>query len=556
MTDVLTAKDLRGAVDRLRAAGQVDAGAEFFLEALRVRLAEAPCEAQLARGAVHLRSEQGYRALIAREWTSDSACSIEASATLFGLLAARDDGLAVDLGTGRAEGLTRDDSLQLPLPAVPHDPAGSVQQMLARETTHIVALPLRSGGALLGMASLELVWPMGIGLALPPGPYREDLETLAVVLAPHLLAMPLRDESAPDEARDPLLPVVGARTRPLLRVLSIFAQQDETLLLTGPTGTGKSRLAEWCHARSRRAAGPMATANLLAVPDTMQMAELFGWQKGAFTGATGDREGLVAAADGGTLFLDEIDKLTMAAQAGLLRLLETRRFTPLGSPREREVDVRFIVATNADLHEQVRAGLFREDLYYRVNVLPVRVDPLSERADEVPDWAEVMLQRRHAAAGGAGVVRFAPDALRELAAHRWPGNLRQLDNVVRRAYALAISDPDGSSESIGADVVRRALSLEAPDARGGVAADDHLRALAKQLVARAIALREQGEGLSLEVLDVLRGAVLRAAVEELGSVRDAYLLFGADALVQTRNHSAAYRRELGLLAELERTLDE
>ena len=178
------------------------------------------------------------------------------------------------------------------------------------------------------------------------------------------------------------------------------------------------------------------------------MAELFGWRRGAFTRALADHEGLIAAAAGGTLFLDEIDKLTLAAQAGMPRLLETRRFSPLGAARERSVDARFIVATNADLRELVERGLFREDLYYRVNVLPVRLEPLSERVDEVAGWANVMLERRHREAKGSGDARFSDDAVRCLCAYRWPGNLRQLDNVVRRAVALGLARDERADGSL------------------------------------------------------------------------------------------------------------
>jgi DNA-binding NtrC family response regulator len=222
------------------------------------------------------------------------------------------------------------------------------------------------------------------------------------------------------------------------------------------------------------------------------------------------------------------------------------------------VDVRFIVATNADLRALVESGAFREDLYYRVNVLPVRLEPLSERMDEVPAWANVMLARRHREAGESGDAAFTSEALAALAGFRWPGNLRQLDNVVRRAYALELVGSHAADGPMRVDVeaVRRSLDLEGTFAPGASipAADELIRSLGSSLVERALELRRSGGTLALDALEVLRGAALRAAVDRLGNVKDAYLLFGADALVESRNHHAAYRRELAVLDALEKNI--
>lgn len=547
-------------VQRLRAARDFDEGSGELLGTLRELLSAGlgPRGALIARGSVHLRSEQrGYRALAVREWTDDPPPRIEPSATIFGLLESRDAGAILDLGTGNGIALRDGAPVKVPVAKVAHDAAESVQEMIAREATHIIALPLSSGGVLSGMVCIELAWPAQLALPIEHEPLFSDLDSIVELTSARVSLLPL-PSSEPPASTDPLFPVLGERTRPLFRVLEVFASQDETLLITGPTGAGKSRLAQWCHARSRRTEGPFETANLLAVPETMQMAELFGWKKGAFTGAVGDRDGLVAKADGGTLFLDEIDKLTLAAQAGLLRLLETRRFTPLGAAREQSADVRFVVATNADLRALVRKGQFREDLYYRINVLPVRLEPLSERMDEVHGWADVLLARRHGESGGSGEARFTEDAVAQLVSYRWPGNLRQLDNVVRRAYALWIAKHgEKSAPLVDGESTRAALALEAAqDAmQGAQPLRLVLRSLAKLLVDHALEARREGIGVELGSLDVVRGAVLREAVDRLGSVKDAYLLFGADALVSTRNHSAAYRRELEKLEDLEARLD-
>ncbi len=556
---------IRSLREGLRGARDVETAAGVLVEALRtvVEDALAPHGAAPLRGMVHFRSERtGYRALVTREWAgADDVAPVAPSATVWSCVLAR-GGVAVDLGTQKGVTLAEGEPLELFAAYVAHAGAASVEQMLAREASHLVALPLRAADEIIGMASIELAWAAGVGLAFPDGPWRRDLEVVADLATPQLALLPVRPRNVRvSEPVDPLLPVLGEHTRPLVDVLRVFVEQDETILVSGPTGAGKSRLAEWCHQRSRRASGPFETANLLAVPESMQMAELFGWKKGAFTGAQGDHEGLVASADRGTLFLDEIDKLSLAAQAGLLRVLETRRFAPLGASRERMVDVRFIVATNADLRQLVKKGAFREDLYYRVNVLPVQLPPLSTRRDEIAGWSRAMLSRRHVDARAPGAATFADDAITLLEAQRWPGNLRQLDNVVRRAYALELATsgtPRGGARGVevGAPSVARALSLESPEtsvepASGSVEA---LRAAAESLVERALAARREHRTLGLEELDVLRAAVLRAAVDRVGSVKDAYLLFGADALVQSRNHTAAYRREVAILEALEARL--
>ena len=565
MTDVTDV--IRSLREGLRRASDVEIAAGVLLDALRtiVESALVTHGAMVLRGIVHLRSEgAGYRALVTREWTEGDVAPvapIAPSATVWSCVLAR-GGVAVDLGTQKGVSLADGAGVELFAAYVAHAGAASVEQMLAREASHLVALPLRAADDIIGMASIELAWPQGVGLPFPEGVWRRDVEVVTDLATPQLALLPMRPRHVrTSEPVDPLLPVIGEQTRSLVDVLRVFVDQDETILVSGPTGAGKSRLAEWCHQRSRRASGPFETANLLAVPESMQMAELFGWKKGAFTGAQGDHEGLVASADRGTLFLDEIDKLSLAAQAGLLRVLETRRFAPLGASRERMVDVRFIVATNADLRQLVKKGAFREDLYYRVNVLPVQLPPLSARKDEIAGWARAMLSRRHADARGSGPATFAQEAVEALEAQRWPGNLRQLDNVVRRAYALELATQVGRGQpprslEVSVGTVQRALSLEAPErsAEPSTGSVEALRAAAESLVERAIEARRDQRTLALEDLDVLRAAVLRAAVDRVGSVKDAYLLFGADGLVQGRNHTAAYRREIALLEALEARL--
>jgi energy-coupling factor transporter ATP-binding protein EcfA2 len=553
---VIGAEEMSDWLGALRMASTFEQGCTVLTSRLRavMEVALGERDATLARALVHLRSEgQGYRALAVDEWSGVSGhAQVAPSATVWRWVERNRRGIAVDLGLSRGAILADDRELAIDAAYVSHEASASAHHLLARETTHLVALPLTaSGGHVAGMVSLELSWAAGIGAPWPRGEHRTQLQLLCDVAAPFLLALPPAPIAGAEH--DPLLPVMGARTRGVVRVLSVFVDQDETLLLCGPTGSGKSRLAEWCHARSKRSAGPFEVANLLAVPEAMQMAELFGWRRGAFTGATEDREGLVAAANGGTLFLDEIDKLSLGAQAGLLRFLETRRYSPLGASREVTAEVRFIVGTNADLPRLVESGAFREDLFYRINVLPIRLEALAERVDEIPGWAQWMLQRRH----GSAPISFTDDALAAFAHQSWPGNLRQLDNVVRRSYAFWLAD-DAKGARIDASFVRRALAAEGTSVAKPSAASvaEAIAATARVIVEKALEVRRRGGTMQLDGVDVLRGAVLRAAQERVGDLKDAYLLFGAESLVRSRNHTKDYRRHLALLEDLERSLDE
>jgi DNA-binding NtrC family response regulator len=209
------------------------------------------------------------------------------------------------------------------------------------------------------------------------------------------------------------------------------ARADVPVLITGPNGAGKEKIAEIIQANSAVRDGPFITLNCGALPSELIEAELFGAEVGAYTGATRAREGKFESADGGTLFLDEIGNLSPTGQMKLLRVLETGRFERLGSNKEHQVSVRVISATNADLHAMIRAGAFREDLYYRLNTIEIRVPPLAQRADDILPLANAFL---------AGGKRLAADARAALRAHSWPGNVRELKNALQRATLLATAD--------------------------------------------------------------------------------------------------------------------
>jgi two-component system response regulator FlrC len=217
-----------------------------------------------------------------------------------------------------------------------------------------------------------------------------------------------------------------------------IAASDASVLLLGETGTGKEGLARYIHLSSTRARGPFTAVNCAALPETMLEAILFGHRKGAFTGAGADGEGLFRAADGGTLLLDEIAEIPLALQAKLLRALQEREILPVGAVRPEAVDLRVIASANRNLAAEVAAGRFRADLYWRLNVMPVSLKPLRERVLDIPAIAASMLIRH--TPPGAPFPFPTPEALALLTAHVWPGNCRELENVIQRAILLRAGD--------------------------------------------------------------------------------------------------------------------
>jgi PAS domain S-box-containing protein len=235
--------------------------------------------------------------------------------------------------------------------------------------------------------------------------------------------------------------IVG-RSEPLLRVLRDVAEvavTDATVLILGETGTGKELIARAIHSASRRRDGRLVKVNCAAIPAQLIESELFGHEKGAFTGATERREGRFTLADRGTILLDEVGELPLDLQSKLLRVLQEGELEPVGSSRTRKVDVRVIAATNRDLERAAAEGAFREDLFYRLNVFPIRLPPLRERGDDVAILADACL-RRLSGKMGKRIEPLSEDAIRRLKAYRWPGNVRELENVIERAI---ITSRDG-----------------------------------------------------------------------------------------------------------------
>jgi len=243
------------------------------------------------------------------------------------------------------------------------------------------------------------------------------------------------------------------RMEDLLRRARLVAQSDASVLIVGASGTGKELLARAIHRASKRAAAPFVAVNCAAIPEALLESELFGHRKGAFTGAIYDHKGLFQSAEGGTVFLDEIGDMPVALQSKLLRALQEREVRPIGSSQAVPVDVRIISATHRNLEERVASGEFREDLYYRLNVVSFPIPPLAERPEDILPLARHFLTTT-AARYGKDVRALAPDALELLVGAPWPGNVRQLANVVEQAVALA------TSPIVPAALVANALKAE------------------------------------------------------------------------------------------------
>jgi DNA-binding NtrC family response regulator len=257
--------------------------------------------------------------------------------------------------------------------------------------------------------------------------------------------------------------IVGADLR-LMKVFDLIeavADSRSTVLITGESGTGKSLIAHAIHTRSPRRDKPFVEVSCGALPDTLLESELFGHVRGAFTHAVADKAGKFAVADGGTIFLDEISSASPQLQVKLLRVLQERRFEPVGSNETKEVDVRVILATNHDLWEEVRTGRFRKDLYYRINVVNVELPLLCERLGDIPLLAEHFLQK-YLSSADKRIDGFSPEAMKLMQRYSWPGNVRELENCVERAVVLC------RQALIGVGDLPPALTrLEAAAAHGG-----------------------------------------------------------------------------------------
>ena len=245
----------------------------------------------------------------------------------------------------------------------------------------------------------------------------------------------------------------------LFHLLEIVAATSSTVLITGETGTGKELAARAIHHNSARRANRFVAINCSAIPETLLEAELFGHARGAFTGAVGTRQGRFEQAHKGTLFLDEVGTMSPALQAKLLRVLQEREFERVGDSHTIKVDVRVIAATHSDLEKMVADGAFREDLYYRLNVIPVKLPPLRDRREDIPLLVQHFAQRL-SADQGRGPATVSQDAMRKLMAYAWPGNVRQLENAVERALAFSQGRGQIDVQDFSPDIQNQPASAE------------------------------------------------------------------------------------------------
>ena len=281
--------------------------------------------------------------------------------------------------------------------------------------------------------------------------------------------------------------------RELFQLLETVAATTSTVLITGETGTGKELAARAIHHNSPRRANRFVAINCSAIPETLLEAELFGHVRGAFTGAVGTRQGRLEQAHKGTLFLDEIGTMSPALQAKLLRVLQEREFERVGDSHTIKIDVRVIAATHSDLTKMVADGSFREDLFYRLNVIPVQLPPLRDRREDIPLLVQHFLQKL-AGEAGRGVVTISQDALRRLMAYQWPGNIRQLENACERALAFSQGRPQIDVHDLTPDIQNQAPPVDSSDVwfpDDGLDFERYIEAVELSLIRRSLE-RTQG----------------------------------------------------------------
>ncbi|AHI24389.1 nitrogen regulation protein NR(I) [Komagataeibacter swingsii] len=325
-----------------------------------------------------------------------------------------------------------------------------------------------------------------------PKPF--DLKEVLAVVARALAtpATPVQPLAPPQP--DEQMSLIGRSVvmQDIYRIIARLTTSDLTVMINGESGTGKELVARALHDYGRRRAGPFVAVNMAAIPRNLIESELFGHERGAFAGATTRVAGRFEQAAGGTLFLDEIGDMPPEAQTRLLRVLQDGEFTTVGGTTPIRANVRIIAATHRDLRQAIRAGTFREDLYYRLNVVPMRLPPLRERVEDIPLLARHFLNEN---AEGAGSVRVLDDeAMAQLQAYRWPGNVRELENLMRRITALH------PQESIGADIITAELaeasSMAAPGEGAGGSAAETLAEAVERHLRRFLASGQDGMPLS------------------------------------------------------------
>lgn len=330
---------------------------------------------------------------------------------------------------------------------------------------------------------------------------------LAKPFAPQVL-LNLVGRYAPAQKVESCTPVVGDPTsQKLLELAKRVAKSDATVMVLGPSGSGKEVLARFIHDQSSRAEAPFVAINCAAIPENMLEATLFGYEKGAFTGAIQACPGKFEQAQGGTLLLDEITEMDLSLQAKLLRVLQEKEVERLGSRKTVSLDVRVLATSNRDLRQAVQKGTFREDLYYRLNVFPLTWSPLAQRPGDIIPLAQHLIER-HCLRQGLSIPALTAAAKNKLLQYAWPGNVRELENVIQRALILAM---DGQIDS--ADLLlEQELSVESPTALGTLLHEDSAEAEGSRLGQE---LQQQEHQIILDTLKACHGS-RKAVADKLG----------------------------------------
>ena len=360
-----------------------------------------------------------------------------------------------------------------------------------------------------------------------PKPF-DITEVLSVVA--RALADAKKPSAADRKAEEPgeTMPLVGRSTamQDIYRALARLMQTDLTVMITGESGTGKELVARALHDFGKRRNGPFVAINMAAIPRDLIEAELFGHEKGAFTGANTRSSGRFEQAEGGTLFLDEIGDMPMDAQTRLLRVLQEGEYTMVGGRSSIKTNVRIVAATHRDLSQMIRQGLFREDLYYRLNVVPIRLPPLRERVDDIADLAQHFL--KVAQRDGEPPKSISAEAIRLMQNYSWPGNVRELENLVRRLSALY------ADESISAEIVQNELNIAERPSAAGVAGPVDVSTAVESHVAQLLREFEPNlppAGLYQRVIDRVEAPLIAMALNACGGNQ----IKAADLLGLNRN---------------------
>jgi two-component system response regulator AtoC len=340
-------------------------------------------------------------------------------------------------------------------------------------------------------------------------PFKPDEVVLALKKAEEREALrrenrALRDEIRKEHRFEDIL-AKSAKMQDIFRTIAKIAEYKTTVLITGESGVGKELVARAIHRRSKRS-GPFVAVNCGAIPENLLESELFGHKKGAFTDAIADRRGLFEEATGGTLFLDEIGELPLGLQVKLLRVLEDEKIRRLGETRDVQVDVRIVTATHRDLPSETKAGRFRDDLFYRLNVLPIHVPPLRERREDIPLLIDHFLARNNARLG-TSIRGLDTEARRLLYEYAWPGNVRELENTIERAMVLSEGDTITAQDL--PERVREARDpVQMQLASGELSVKKTMRIIEEILIRRALQKTKGNRTRAAEILEISHRALL------------------------------------------------